>query len=97
MSGGSPDNSGSTPDNGNAGSIPAPVDTNPGSVEEGTSLPSEDALCTPSAGMGVDKNRQPIQKPKRGRPVTKNFNKAEYNKIYMRKKRARLKLEREDK
>jgi hypothetical protein len=47
--------------------------------------------------MGVDKNRQPIQKPKRGRPVTKNFNKAEYNKIYMRKKRARLKLEREDK
>jgi len=82
MSGGSPDNSGSTPDNGNAGSIPAPVDTN---QVEGH---------IPDAGKEVRSLPDTIQKPKRGRPPT-GFDKKAYDRAFMVKKRARLKLERE--
>jgi len=46
-------------------------------------------------GPGVENGASTIQKPKRGRPNLKNFNKAEYNVLYMRKKRARIKAEKE--
>lgn len=77
-----------------AGALALPVDTNrepfPSSDCKSDALPKE-GLAAASSNLGAPTT---IQKPKRGRPPT-GFDKADYNRRFMRAKRARIKAEKE--